>query len=143
MLPVQCKMARVATGLGVRELAELAKVSPDTVARLERGEPLKVRTVDAIRQALEGAGVEFTNGGQPGVRLTSEKSDSELLANFIERGPCLIWVDGGCVSAGTLREALAIVAEAVAKGKAVTTIDVLGQVKILPQQIGRLSSAVF
>jgi hypothetical protein len=50
-------------------LAELAKVSPDTIARLERGEELRERTVDAIRSALEAAGVEFTNGDQPGVRL--------------------------------------------------------------------------
>ena len=71
MLPVQCKMARVALGLGVRELADLAKVSPDTVARLERGEILRERTVDALRQALEAAGVIFVaeNGEGPGVRL--------------------------------------------------------------------------
>jgi hypothetical protein len=62
-------VARAALGLGVRELAKLAKVSPDTVARLERGEELRERTVDDIRAALEAAGVEFTNGDQPGVRL--------------------------------------------------------------------------
>jgi transcriptional regulator with XRE-family HTH domain len=62
-------MARAALGLGVRELAELAKVSPDTIARLERGEALRDRTVDAIQRALETAGVEFTNGDQPGVRM--------------------------------------------------------------------------
>jgi transcriptional regulator with XRE-family HTH domain len=67
----QSKMARAALGLGVRELAELAKVSPDTIARLERGEELRERTVDAIRTALETAGVRFIaeNGGGPGVRL--------------------------------------------------------------------------
>jgi len=69
MNAVQCKMARAAVGIGVRELAAAAKVSPDTVARLERGESLRERTVDAIRAALEAAGVEFTNGEQPGVRL--------------------------------------------------------------------------
>jgi transcriptional regulator with XRE-family HTH domain len=71
MLAVQCKMARAALGWGVRELAEAAKVSPDTVARLERGEELRERTVDALRAALEAAGVEFIpqNGGGPGVRL--------------------------------------------------------------------------
>ena len=64
-------MARVALGFGVRELAERAKVSPDTVARLERGQELKARTVEAIRAALESAGVEFIaeNGGGAGVRL--------------------------------------------------------------------------
>jgi transcriptional regulator with XRE-family HTH domain len=70
ILPVQCRMARAALGLGVRELAAAAKVSIDTVARFERGDELKERTIDALQRALEAAGVEFTNGGQPGVRLT-------------------------------------------------------------------------
>lgn len=71
MIAVQCKMARVALGLGVRELAALASVSPDTVARLERGEDLKPRTVEAIQSALEAAGIIFIeeNGEGPGVRL--------------------------------------------------------------------------
>jgi len=64
-------MARAALGLGVRELAEMAKVSPDTIARLERGETLRERTVSDIRATLETAGVEFIpeNGGGAGVRL--------------------------------------------------------------------------
>ena len=67
----QCKMARAATGLGVRDLAKLASVSPDTVARLERGETIRENTIAAIRAALEQAGVEFIaeNGGGAGVRL--------------------------------------------------------------------------
>lgn len=67
-------MARAALQLGVRDVAELASVSPNTIARLERGESLYPRTVDAIRAALETAGVEFTNGEQPGVRL-AKKAD--------------------------------------------------------------------
>jgi transcriptional regulator with XRE-family HTH domain len=63
-------MARSALGLGVRELAAAAKVSVDTVARFERGDALKERTIEALQRALEAAGVEFTNGDQPGVRLT-------------------------------------------------------------------------
>ena len=76
MIAAQCKMARAALDLGVRELAGRAKVSPDTIARLERGEELRERTVDAIRTALEAAGVEFIaeNGGGPGVRLRKEHS---------------------------------------------------------------------
>ncbi len=74
MQAVQCKMARVAKGLGVRELAEKAGVSPDTVARLERGDALKASTVQAIKAALESAGVIFVpeNGEGPGVRLKKE-----------------------------------------------------------------------
>jgi len=70
LLPVQCRMARAALGLGVRELAAAAKVSIDTVARFERGDELKERTIDALQRALEADGVEFTNGDHPGVRLT-------------------------------------------------------------------------
>jgi transcriptional regulator with XRE-family HTH domain len=54
-------MARAALKLGVRELAAAAKVSTNTITRFERGEPLQERTVDAIRTALENAGIEFTN----------------------------------------------------------------------------------
>ncbi|WP_456303592.1 helix-turn-helix domain-containing protein [Acetobacter papayae] len=70
-MAVQCKMARVAVGWGVRELAAAADVSPNTIARLERGEELKASTIEAIRSALETAGVEFIpeNGGGAGVRL--------------------------------------------------------------------------
>ena len=70
MNATQCKMARVATGLGIRDLASLADISANTVSRLERGEELKPATLAAIRAALEAAGVEFIdeNGGGAGVR---------------------------------------------------------------------------
>lgn len=73
MNAMQCKMARVATSLGIRELAALADVSPNTISRLERGEELRPSTIEAIRAALEAAGVEFIpeNGGGLGVRLRS------------------------------------------------------------------------
>lgn len=71
MLPIQCKMARTALNLGVRELAALAKVAPGTITRLEAGDKLKERTVEDVRAALENAGVIFIdqNGHGPGVRL--------------------------------------------------------------------------
>lgn len=63
MLASQCKMARAALGLGVRELATLAGVSPRTVHRLEKGgEPLP-RTTAAVRLALESAGAELLPDG--------------------------------------------------------------------------------
>jgi transcriptional regulator with XRE-family HTH domain len=67
MTPAQCRMARAALNIGVRELAEAAKVSTNTVTRLEAGEVLKARTVEAMQRALEAAGVEFLNGS--GVKL--------------------------------------------------------------------------
>lgn len=68
----QCRMARAGLGLGVRELADLAGTSPNTITRLERGEQLQPRTLAAIRTALEKAGATFIdpNGGGAGVRLT-------------------------------------------------------------------------
>ena len=69
MLPVQCRMARAALGLSVQKLAVAARVSPQTIIRFERGEKIRPRTVTSLRQVLEAAGVEFTNGRRPGVRL--------------------------------------------------------------------------
>lgn len=60
---IQCKMARVAAGWGVRELASVAGVSPDTVSRLERGEELKENTVALLRAALEAGGIQFLEAG--------------------------------------------------------------------------------
>ena len=70
MLPVQCRMARAAIGLSVKKLAAAAKVSPETVLRFERGEKLRKRTIDSLRQVLEAACLEFTDGRKSGsVRL--------------------------------------------------------------------------
>jgi len=62
--------------MGIRELAAAAKVSVDTVARFERGEELKERTIDALQHALEAAGIKLIdeNGGGPGVRLAKRRS---------------------------------------------------------------------
>lgn len=70
----QSRMARAALNLGVRDVAQAAGVSTNTVTRLERGEELLPRTVAAVRSALEAAGVVFMDEGQsidggPGVRL--------------------------------------------------------------------------
>ncbi len=67
----QCKMARAALGLRVRDLAALAQVSPNTITRIERGERLQPRTTTAIQSALEKAGVDFIEPNErgAGVRL--------------------------------------------------------------------------
>uniref|UniRef100_UPI003100C4E6 transcriptional regulator n=1 Tax=Neorhizobium sp. EC2-8 TaxID=3129230 RepID=UPI003100C4E6 len=64
-------MARIALGWGTRDLAKNARVSPDTVARLERGESLRASTIATVRSAFEEAGIEFIpeNGGGVGVRF--------------------------------------------------------------------------
>jgi transcriptional regulator with XRE-family HTH domain len=74
MNALQLKMARTALGLTVRQAAELAGCSHETVVGIEanRGS-VKQSTIDKVRMALESAGVEFIaeNGGGPGVRLKS------------------------------------------------------------------------
>ena len=70
MKAVQLRMARAAVGWGVRELAERAGITANTVTRIENGADAKQSTMDRLQGALEAAGVEFTNGDQPGVRLT-------------------------------------------------------------------------
>ncbi len=70
MMPVQCRMARAAVGWGVRELATAAEVSGSTLVDFEAGRRQPhPRTLAAIRTALEQAGVVFTNGDEPGVKL--------------------------------------------------------------------------
>ena len=69
MKAIQLRMARAAVGWGVRELAEKAGVTANTVTRIENGADAKQSTIDALQRALEKAGVEFTNSDQPGVRL--------------------------------------------------------------------------
>jgi transcriptional regulator with XRE-family HTH domain len=75
MIPIQCKMARTALGWGVRDLAKAAGVSADTISRFERGEELLPRTLAAIQDSLEQAGVILVpeNGEGAGVRLRKEK----------------------------------------------------------------------
>ena len=70
MKAVQLRMARAAIRWGVRELAKKAGVAANTVTRIENGADAKQSTMDKLQRILEAAGVEFTNGDQPGVRLT-------------------------------------------------------------------------
>jgi len=81
-------MARTALGLGVRELAELAKVSPDTVARFERGEALRERTVGDMKRALEDHGIQFIpeNGGGAGVRLKFNRREVKAIDKLENEG---------------------------------------------------------
>lgn len=55
-----------------KKLAEMSGLSLPTIGRLEM-QPGRLGayagTVSAIRGALEAAGIEFSNGGNPGVRL--------------------------------------------------------------------------
>ena len=70
-------MARAAIGWGVRELAERANVTPNTVSRIEKGGDALASTLDRIKAALEAAGVIFIDENEegPGVRLRKSRRD--------------------------------------------------------------------
>lgn len=68
----QCRMARAALKLGVRELASSANVSTQTITRLEAGEKLKPSTIEDIARTMETSGIIFldaTADHGPGVCL--------------------------------------------------------------------------
>jgi predicted transcriptional regulator len=70
----QVRAARALLRIEQKDLAEASKVSLPSIKRLEsQPGPLaaQARTIEAVRAALEGAGVIFIaeNGGGSGVRL--------------------------------------------------------------------------
>jgi transcriptional regulator with XRE-family HTH domain len=68
----QIKAARALIGWSQEDIARISGVSIPTIKRLEATEgPIggRVETGERIVAALEAAGVEFTNGKRPGVRL--------------------------------------------------------------------------
>ncbi len=68
----QVRMARAALRWSAKVLAEKAGVSWDTVQRMEASDGVpsaSAKSLDAVERALEAAGVEFTDGDAPGVRL--------------------------------------------------------------------------
>lgn len=75
MNPAQMRMARAALGWGVRELAERAGITANTVTRIENGSDAKRSTLDAIQSTFEAAGIEFIpeNGGGAGIRFRERK----------------------------------------------------------------------
>jgi transcriptional regulator with XRE-family HTH domain len=57
------------------QLASASGVSEQTINGFERGKTTPHdATLSAIREALERRGIEFYNGGEPGVRLRPSKA---------------------------------------------------------------------
>jgi DNA-binding transcriptional regulator YiaG len=70
MTPAQCRAARALLEASQVVLAEMAIVGVSTVADFEtKRREVSEESVLRIQAALEAAGVEFTNGRKPGVRL--------------------------------------------------------------------------
>jgi transcriptional regulator with XRE-family HTH domain len=70
MIKGQWQAARALIGWSQSDLAEKVGVALLTIKRLEAGHAAVSDSIRARAQgALEAAGVEFTNGARPGVRL--------------------------------------------------------------------------
>jgi transcriptional regulator with XRE-family HTH domain len=65
----QLRAARSLLNWTVRDLAEKAGVHRNTVTRAETEATSHGHAVGQMVRTLEDAGVEFTNGDQPGVRM--------------------------------------------------------------------------
>jgi transcriptional regulator with XRE-family HTH domain len=73
--PGQCRAARALIGWSQDQLANASKVAKATIANFELGKRTPYdRTLDDLLAALEAAGIEFTNGNQPGVRMKSKEA---------------------------------------------------------------------
>lgn len=90
--PQQIRGARAMLGLTQAELAKRAGISTTGLNNIESGtgDP-KASTLTAIKSALEGAGIEFTNGGQPGIRMKADQTygyvhDDQRLIGTVKNG---------------------------------------------------------
>jgi transcriptional regulator with XRE-family HTH domain len=73
----QMKAARALLGWSQGDLAQASGVSHPTVKRLEADQGElggRMETGQKLRKALEAAGVEFTNGDEPGVKLKASRT---------------------------------------------------------------------
>jgi transcriptional regulator with XRE-family HTH domain len=96
MNAAQCRMARAALQLSVRDLATLAKVSTDTIVRLERDEELKERTAEAVQRALEDGGLLRIEKRSDEWGVLLLKSPDEIRRIIAERaGAVQSWREAG------------------------------------------------
>jgi transcriptional regulator with XRE-family HTH domain len=86
----QLRAARALLGLDQEALAEKVGVSDNTIRNMEAcgAEPVGgfASTRDKVREALQALGIEFLDGGEPGVRLRKDFSSVvTALANVSSR----------------------------------------------------------
>ena len=74
----QVRAARGFVGWSQSDLAQAANIGRVTISDFEAGKRRpRATSLNAIRAALEAAGVEFTNGDKPGVLMTSRAAERQ------------------------------------------------------------------
>jgi transcriptional regulator with XRE-family HTH domain len=70
----QIRMARIALGWGVRDLAQRADLATGTVSRIEAGHQAMSGNLRKIEQAFSEAGIDFPDEFTVSVRRMADKS---------------------------------------------------------------------
>jgi transcriptional regulator with XRE-family HTH domain len=96
----QLRAARALGGVDQHAVADMSGVNVNTVRNMESsaGEPIEagVGTLRKVQQAMELFGVEFTNGGSPGVRIRFVQARPQQRDSG-EWGVLVRWRDGDAV----------------------------------------------
>jgi transcriptional regulator with XRE-family HTH domain len=70
MTPAQCRAARALLGITQSQLARAAKLGLSTVVDFEKERRIvSDESIEAIKDALRRAGIEFTDGNEEGLRI--------------------------------------------------------------------------
>jgi transcriptional regulator with XRE-family HTH domain len=102
--PAQCRAARALLNWSQADLAKESRVATRTIADFEREERRPYdRTLADIRAALESAGIEFTNGEAPGVRMPKDRTygfvnDDRRLVGLVKNGEFRSDRDGSLIA---------------------------------------------
>jgi transcriptional regulator with XRE-family HTH domain len=106
--PAQCRAARALLSWSQAQLAEASRVATKTIADFEREDRVPYdRTLNDIREALEVAAIEFTNGDNPGVRRRGDRTFGHLYDDKGHVG----WIKDGEFRAGRDKRLIALVSE--------------------------------
>ena len=78
----QLAAARTLLGWSQDRLAEAADLSRQALLRWENDQTIpQAATIQRVVHVIEAAGVEFTNGDQPGVRFKKRPAEPERIAD--------------------------------------------------------------
>lgn len=71
----QVAAARKLLKITQSELAAATGLAKGTIVSFERGRQVRPESIEAMREALLARGIVFTNGGEPGVKMSRPESE--------------------------------------------------------------------